>query len=704
MAKNSFRIIGIKAVWPQPEEFPVADAKYYDKVESIQKALYGTDRWYYFYKGITIGDDYQKITMTPQAKQDYSLFDTNEMKISLCAVVGKNGSGKSSIVELLVRTINNLAAALLGEGYNFSAAEHLHFIDYVFADLCFQIGNTVYILKSHGRHVELRYYKASINHYYEYRPFKVYYILDREWKRNDSNTPIKRHREGRRILKSLFYTMVCNYSLYGFNYRDFLKEATPAKRLEALHVKASDEKPTEDSIWLKGIFHKNDGYQTPIVLHPMRDDGRLNVVKENALAKERLSALLFYKDNAGNYPLRTINGGLHVIALHIRPTQNRKFSKENMLEVLDISTRQNVSKRYDHVRECILSYWDEKYGILKKGEGKSQKEDALDYIVYKTLKIIKNYKKYRPIFNYLSKEIFLYEELKAKLEPLAQDYSHITKKLFQAINYLITDMYASADNNYNLDALEQDMDTNGMTVRFNGRDIHIKQNLLPPPIFDVDLILTKNEEGNGTIPFSGISSGERQIAYTISNLMYHLVNVDSEWNDNYRKDRDHLEVIKYHYMNVIFDEVELYYHPEMQRQFTNIMMKTLNSVKFTNMRGVNIMMVTHSPFVLSDIPGNNVLCLGEEDNEVTKTLGGNIMEMLSSTFFMSNSIGDAIKEEISKIVTLYNRAVREGQNVRTDYMNSKVRMRYICENLGDDFLKQMVTRMVDDIAQAVKRD
>ena len=157
-------------------------------------------------------------------------------------------------------------------------------------------------------------------------------------------------------------------------------------------------------------------------------------------------------------------------------------------------------------------------------------------------------------------------------------------------------------------------------------------------------------------------------------------------------------------MNVIFDEVELYYHPEMQRQFTNIMMKTLNSVKFTNMRGVNIMMVTHSPFVLSDIPDNNVLCLGEEDNEVTKTLGGNIMEMLSSTFFMSNSIGDAIKEEISKIVTLYNRAVREGQNVRTDYMNSKVRMRYICENLGDDFLKQMVTRMVDDIAQAVKRD
>lgn len=79
--------------------------------------------------------------------------------------------------------------------------------------------------------------------------------------------------------------MVCNYSLYGFNYRDFFSEATPAARLQALHIKASDENPTEDSLWLKGIFHKNDGYQTPIVLHPMRDDGKLNVANENALAK-----------------------------------------------------------------------------------------------------------------------------------------------------------------------------------------------------------------------------------------------------------------------------------------------------------------------------------------------------------------------------------------------------------------------------------
>ena len=705
MANNSFRIIGVKAVYPHIEELPENSQMHYAKVEAIQKALSNKNKWYYFYKGIFISEDNSQVKMTSEAKKDFSLYDTEGLKISLCAVVGKNGAGKSSIVELLVRTINNLAAALLGEGYNFSAAEHLHFIDYVFADLCFQIGNVVYILETHGRHVTLKYYKAAAEHYYTYEVFQIKKILDQNGK-DKLFEPLKKHREGRRILKTLFYTMVCNYSLYGFNYRDFLSEATPAARLQALHIKANDGKPTENSVWLKGIFHKNDGYQIPIVLHPMRDDGRLNVVKENALAKERLSALLFYKDSSGKSPLRTINGDLHIVALHISPTKNRKFTQENMLEVLDISTRQNVSKNYENVRNCILSYWDEKYDILKKGIGKSHKDDALDYIVYKTLKIIKNYKKYKPIFNCLSlnKEKFHCEELKTKLEPLAQDYSHITKKLFQTINYLTTNMYASVDDNYYLDALEKDMEANGMSVMFKGQNTKIKQNLLPPPIFEVDLILKKNEECNGTIPFSGISSGERQIAYTISNLMYHLVNVDSEWNDNYRKDREHVEVIKYRYMNVIFDEVELYFHPEMQRQFTNIMMKTLKSVKFSNIRGVNIMMVTHSPFVLSDIPDSNVLCLGEVDKEATKTLGGNIMEMLSSSFFMNNSIGDVIKEEISEIVTLYNKAVREHQSVKSEYMAKKVRMQYVCDNLGDEFLKSMVARMVGDIANKVKKN
>lgn len=71
---------------------------------------------------------------------------------------------------------------------------------------------------------------------------------------------------------------------------------------------------------------------------------------------------------------------------------------------------------------------------------------------------------------------------------------------------------------------------------------------------------------------------------------------------------------------------------------------------------------------------------------------------------MNNSIGDAVKEEISEIVTLYNKAVREHQNVKDEYAVKKIRMRYLCDNLGDEFLKRMVTRMVNAIASKVKKN
>ena len=132
------------------------------------------------------------------------------------------------------------------------------------------------------------------------------------------------------------------------------------------------------------------------------------------------------------------------------------------------------------------------------------------------------------------------------------------------------------------------------------------------------------------------------------------------------------------------------------------MLKTLKSVQFSNVRGVNIMMVTHSPFVLSDIPDSNVLCLGEDAGIVTRTLGGNIMEMLSNSFFMKNSIGDVIKEEITSIVDMYNKAIRENINVKNDYKNKHMRFAYILNNIGYEFLKDILTKMVNDISKVVK--
>ena len=55
-------------------------------------------------------------------------------------------------------------------------------------------------------------------------------------------------------LNSLFYSILINYSHHGLN---------------SLHV----------GNWINSLFHKNDGYQTPIVLNPMRTEGKIDINK-----------------------------------------------------------------------------------------------------------------------------------------------------------------------------------------------------------------------------------------------------------------------------------------------------------------------------------------------------------------------------------------------------------------------------------------
>lgn len=695
---NHFNIIGIRPLMPS-----VGDGNpiYVDKAEAIQKALWGKNEWLYFYKGYSVADDGSYIEVSLEALRDFSFYDTDGMKVSVCAIVGKNGSGKSSTVDLLIRMINNLSAVLLGEKFNFAAAEHLHFIDYVYAELVFRIGNAIYVLEERGRRIVLHKYMRNRASGYRFMKIQEEELLSEPTTPDTTTKLLKKHKKGRVILKSLFYTLVCNYSLYGFNYRDYFNEATPVERLLKLYKKKGELKTdelVEDHLWLKGIFHKNDGYQTPIVLHPMRQDGRLNITKENLLAKERMCNLLFYKDAAGNYPQRVINGNLHIIALHICPTTNRKFARDKMLQYIGIGKQQNISLHFDDIYQWILDFWDDKYDFKVCLTGRKLDQDACDYIVYKTLKIISNYRKYHPAYNYLSKKASTYDEFCNRLQSLAEDYTHITKKLLRTIMYVKKDIYVDASNYYNLADLDESIE------QFTGEELHPRYrlqeiDLLPPPIFDVTLLLKKDGQ-EGVIDFRNLSSGERQIAYTISNFMYHLVNVDSEWNDYYH-DFAHWEVIKYRYVNVIFDEVELYFHPEMQRSFMGLLHQALQNAKFRNLRGINIMLATHSPFILSDIPHSNVLCLGENANGVEGTLGANIIELLGNSFFLSSVIGMVATQEIKRLIGLYQRA-KNGEDVRTDFGNQKERFKYLLEYLADPYLKSLVQRRYEELKEICK--
>ena len=91
-----FRILGLRTLEPTHNEIRNI---HWEKVESIHRALWNRNGWLFFYDGITIDEEEHCITMTKDALADFSLYDMQGLKVSVSAIVGKNGAGKSSVVD-----------------------------------------------------------------------------------------------------------------------------------------------------------------------------------------------------------------------------------------------------------------------------------------------------------------------------------------------------------------------------------------------------------------------------------------------------------------------------------------------------------------------------------------------------------------------------------------------------------------------------
>ena len=701
--ESNFRLIGIRM-----EHCPDENLKI--EVRRQQKSFYGHSEWIYFYKGFDIDAKSQKCKIADDAFADSIIYNTLFQTISISAIVGKNGTGKSTIVDMMIRVLNNLSAAILSEEDVYPAAAHLHYIDNVYASLAVCIKDVVKIITCKGRDL-------TINRLCKKKGAKRY-TLDNEIKvlssdKSKAKEPIltKNIDENlREELESLFYTAVYNYSLYAFNYRDYQQERTPLERLQALGTICKGE---EDNYWLKGVFHKNDGYQTPIVINPMREDGQLKVQKENKLAKDRLLSLLFYKDENGNYPFRIINEKLEIVGINLKGNDKPKYGKAFVLKKFEIDKDSYLALNYDTIYKNILEAWSTKYNFTAE-VSEEQDISTCNYVVYKTIKIAFNYKKYEMLGTWLESAEDCKSNIEEYVEQLFLDKSHITLKLRRALNFLA---FYPIDGDYQLGhrTLVDLNDEYGMNQQsvWDDQEPDVTKNnykqfeeLLPPPTYDYDFDIVPVDkinrcavakyDVNDIIPFEGLSAGERQIAYTVSNVMYHLVNINSvredynEFNDNHNRD------LHYSNVNILFDELELYFHPELQRLFVSYILKAIESGLFKNISGINILMVTHSPFVISDLPVSNVLFLTKDFKQTTeKTFGANIYEMLNQHFFLGQPIGAKAVGELSEIITLYH--TKKSKRRKEQYIENRDRYHYVAGIVGDKYISSQLKIMLHEM-------
>jgi hypothetical protein len=128
--------------------------------------------------------------------------------------------------------------------------------------------------------------------------------------------------------------------------------------------------------------------------------------------------------------------------------------------------------------------------------------------------------------------------------------------------------------------------------------------------------------------------------------------------------------IHYKFINIVLDEIELYYHPDWQRKFVSELLEYIGKISPANLKyikALNISLLTHSPFILSDIPNSNILFLTDigEPRIITdevKTFGANIHDLLKHSFFLKEgAIGAFAVNKINDTINFLNCLIGEKE-------------------------------------------
>ncbi len=443
---------------------------------------------------------------------------------------------------------------------------------------------------------------------------------------------------------SFFYTIMLNYSHYGLNE----KELGP---------------------WLGELFHKNDAYQTPIVINPWRENGNININRENELVAFRLMVILFRTTSKDSSPNKTGSGkGRRVVG-----NRTAYFVRLSLMDAkIDRSWESRLNDLWPKVAEF--------FGINPKINRNEWDEPAKLYILQKLNAISSKYYPYR---QYYENNGFK-GNFKQFLTDIQEDTSHITFKVKQAINYL----KHSYGETYFEAKTAVPIETIVAAVESYSADPKTMLEYVPPSFLNLEISFEeKNQDWTNT--FDKLSSGEKQNIYALSSMIYHLVNLDSVNERN-------MTPQKYQNVNILFDEIEMYYHPELQRGFIKDFLEAVEIANLTHIKGINATFITHSPFIMSDIPRHNTLRLKLEDGTKKSipllakenTFGANIHQLLASAFFLQSSTGEFAEEVIQDIIDF----LRGHESKR---IKSRKEAQKHIDLIGEPLIRNELQRMLD---------
>ena len=204
--------------------------------------------------------------------------------------------------------------------------------------------------------------------------------------------------------------------------------------------------------------------------------------------------------------------------------------------------------------------------------------------------------------------------------------------------------------------------------------------------------------------YQNLSLGEKSLLTLLTNFVYSLYDFEDD------------EVV------VLFDEIELSFHPDWQKNLLYFLLHSYTNVKSHNRKlKIHLLLTTHSPFLLSDFPKQNIIFLEKEKSgnckvlnhdevlEKKQTFGANIHTLLSDSFFMNNGLmGKFSKDKISEIKKLYQ--LIKDENIKERLKKQRVkelaqkafyrrrkRLWQIQKIIGEPFLQKVIKNYLDEL-------
>lgn len=685
---------------PEAKDFSICALRIED--DCAQKKCL-RDRLYFFNDRLCQTQD-GGVKLNDKCQVPHDFYGTN---INIQAVVGENGSGKSSIMELLYRIINNFTFMLeLGMHRN-SSAEQLFYVKGLHATLYYLLDNHIGTLVADG---DVMYF-----HYDSYEQHLQFEVLNGQGssivrtQELDINNEVVEEatiltplRMMAKVSRRFFYTIVTNYSMQSYNDQDYYDEETYKEFIPNLEQGKGGKKQVrkvvvdreEGDVWIRSIFHKNDGYLSPIVLNPYRDEGFIDTYKEYRLSQYRLSTIFIQAEKKGiqvidDYKLASIDYTYDPWAVEMKFKKlylGKVHHDSEWMEFSDVASWHKTHQ--DSIAYLLLC----ELGLEKLDFTNNIIRDIALYMVYKVLSIASKYPSYYKyedfgnLKSYFQREEYDSQRIHNLVDAIKKDKSHITIKLRQAENFINlikcnVGLERVFNGTFTFDYYKKKLKEYGLIQKLpsNLREL---TKILPPAVFSIDIKLKKD---NGTtISLSRMSSGERQLLYTCGTFIYHIINLLSVQDSNR---------VRYRNMMLVLDEVEICFHPKYQRQFISRLRNMLAKFRFNKYCSICIIIATHSPFILSDIPQQNILYLKDgqcvNDNVSINPYAANVNDILHQSFFLDKTfMGDYALERMQKLLSDIESYGKKKINRNIEDLKKEINL------IGDKFLKQQLTALL----------